>query len=118
MDGIIRGARTVLMSSFVWKSIRIPSPLIVVLSIDDPHTYAGSAIGRRSNPCSPDSSAVSFEDTHFADHPCEVEGNPTAQLRAPRCLESSSPIQSVREHLDRKSTRLNSSHVKISYAVF
>src|SRR5690606_39786559 len=48
---------------------------------------------------------------------CPAPENPSAALST-RCLNSNAPqLQAIRS-LDRKSTRLNSSHVKISYAVF
>src|SRR5215510_16423611 len=51
-----------------------------------------------------------------------ISGDTSIQARASSCpASSSSPsrvIRAVREASDRKSTRLNSSHVAISYAVF
>src|SRR5690606_41376053 len=54
----------------------------------------------------------------------ENEVHPTSEIRvggefASRSQQHSGvSVMSARMHLDRKSTRLNSSHVKISYAVF
>src|SRR3989442_6012174 len=50
------------------------------------------------------------EVAHAAQQP---PGNPWGPARAPRDL-----VRAVGRDLDRKSTRLNSSHVRISYAVF
>src|SRR5690606_41722402 len=55
---------------------------------------------------------------------CQATSNRTGKLRPPlsrRCTNSETWLQQVNinaQHQDRKSTRLNSSHVKISYAVF
>src|SRR3989442_3256326 len=77
----------------------------------DPNVVVGfsprypTAIDRRYRKCyvSPD---VDIEETIL---PAFLESNGKVQ-----CAEASS----LRDHGDRKSTRLNSSHVRISYAVF
>src|SRR5690349_24065316 len=45
-------------------------------------------------------------------------GRPVPGGRLPRCLLRRSPARPLAGRRDRKSTRLNSSHVEISYAVF
>src|SRR3712207_7454986 len=61
---------------------------------------------------------------------CEALGGPRSPARAGSPLADAAvrvgrparqrpaPVQGVRAHQDRKSTRLNSSHANISYAVF
>src|SRR5699024_11481085 len=54
---------------------------------------------------------------------CENSRRPCSPMSAwtphwPHADPTSSPVDSSREPRDRKSTRLNSSHVSISYAVF
>src|SRR5436309_8460672 len=46
------------------------------------------------------------------------ETTPRSSMKSPRWESSSSPIGEEEDSQDRKSTRLNSSHVKNSYAVF
>src|SRR5690606_41241305 len=45
-----------------------------------------------------------------------VHGIHTTSMR--RCFSAAEQPSAINEYIDRKSTRLNSSHVKISYAVF
>src|SRR5438445_7996316 len=47
-----------------------------------------------------------------------VESHPTRRIGDERCLGVSREIRLGRRRADRKSTRLNSSHANISYAVF
>src|SRR5437870_10441183 len=50
---------------------------------------------------------------------CPTKGSYRFSDRSPRCAWSQvAPLHPRLQHLDRKSTRLNSSHVAISYAVF
>src|SRR3989442_2895141 len=48
-----------------------------------------------------------------------IDGDPVFQLKLGQCLLQRHPLDKALSELqDRKSTRLNSSHVRISYAVF
>src|SRR5207302_5365139 len=67
-------------------------------------------------------SVTALHNHFFFDHPkvyfMHIEGQGTTEQLATAVRKVYDKIKEIRTGKDRKSTRLNSSHVKISYAVF
>src|SRR5690606_40288550 len=101
-----------------------------VLFVRDHLRHLHSFPTRRSSDLLPDFSSMRFDESSYAcswTHGGDCEPGPGTKVsrvtrsRSSRVNSVRSPLRSVRDltlPADRKSTRLNSSHVKISYAVF
>src|SRR5258708_19617813 len=79
-----------------------------------PYTTLFRSAGKESAHCA---LYLAFNSIHAARPPSRLEDRSPDEGMTKQCIEPAH-LQNVAEYVDRKSTRLNSSHQIISYAVF